>query len=123
MNSKLSLLFFLLSLCGVYAQGSVKITGRVLDKKLNEAIPYATITLKKGDTVITGGMTTDNGTFSITATADTYNLDIQFIGYTPYHKEIALKNATDLGTIYLEAESTTLADVNIVAERSTIDQN
>jgi len=122
MNSKLSLLFFLLSLCGVYAQGSVKITGRVLDKKLNEAIPYATITLKKGDTVITGGMTTDNGTFSITATADTYNLDIQFIGYTPYHKEIALKNATDLGTIYLEAESTTLADVNIVAERSTIEQ-
>ncbi|MCS4240296.1 outer membrane beta-barrel family protein [Myroides odoratus] len=122
MNSKLSLLFFLLSVCGIYAQGSVKITGRVLDKKLNEAIPYATITLKKGDAVITGGMTADNGTFSITAAADTYNLDIQFIGYTPYHKEIALKNATDLGTIYLEAESTTLADVNIVAERSTIEQ-
>jgi len=122
MNSKLTLLFFLLSFCGVYAQSSVKISGRVLDKNLNEAIPYATITLKKGDAVITGGMTSDNGSFTITAVADTYNLDIQFIGYTPFHKEITLKSATDLGTIYLEAESTTLADVNIVAERSTIEQ-
>lgn len=122
MNSKLSLLFFLLTLCGVYAQSSVKITGRVLDKNLNEAIPYATITLKKGDAVITGGMTTDNGSFTISAAADTYNLDIQFIGYKPFHKEVALKSAMDLGTIYLDAESTTLADVNIVAERSTIEQ-
>lgn len=111
-----------MAMCLSYGQTKAKISGLVLDKDLNEAVPYATISLKNGEQVITGGMTDNNGRFSFTVTAGKYGMDIQFIGYKPYHKEIDLATNTDLGTIFLVSDSTTLEDVNIVVEQSTIEQ-
>ncbi|MDR2221215.1 MAG: TonB-dependent receptor [Flavobacteriaceae bacterium] len=122
MKAKLTLFLFFAAMFVSFGQSKVKISGRVFDKDLNEAIPYATITIKKGEQVVSGGMTNDNGAFDLSIPSDKYSIDVQFIGYKPYHKELELTENTDLGLIKLSSETTTLEGVNIIAEQSTIEQ-
>ncbi|WP_271770112.1 TonB-dependent receptor domain-containing protein [Aquimarina algiphila] len=103
------------------------IQGKVIDKNLNQPIPYATIVINDGASkVITGGITTENGDFLITdIPKGNYTLKVQFIGYTTYSQgiEISKKNKDlNLGTITLEEAAEALDDVTIVAERTTIEQ-
>lgn len=122
MKTKLTFLFLMLTVFMGYAQNNIKISGRVLDKSSNEAVPYSTVTIKKGEEIVTGGMTSDNGSFSISVPSGNYLVEIQFIGYKKFNKDIQATSNTDLNVIYLEAESTTLEGVNIIAEQSTIEQ-
>ncbi|MBQ0735996.1 TonB-dependent receptor domain-containing protein [Aquimarina celericrescens] len=105
--------------------GSVK--GKVIDKTLNQPIPYATIVINDGaNKIVSGGITTENGDFSITDIPNgNYTLKVQFIGYTTYSQsiEISRKNKDlDVGTVALEEAAESLDDVTIVAERTTIEQ-
>ncbi|MBQ4822828.1 outer membrane beta-barrel family protein [Aquimarina sp. MMG016] len=105
--------------------GTIK--GKVIDKNLNQPIPYATIIINDGaGKTVTGGITTDNGDFLITdIPKGNYILKVQFIGYSTYTKsiEISRKNKDiDVGTVALEEEAQSLDDVTIVAERTTIEQ-
>ncbi|WP_430612047.1 TonB-dependent receptor domain-containing protein [Flavobacterium sp. JP2137] len=125
MKLKLSLLLFLVILSSGFAQNKVKISGTILDKDLKQAVPYATISVKENGLVVTGAITDDNGNFTVTnLAAKNYSVDIQFIGYKTLHKGVDLTKGADLqlGTLYLQSESTTLDGVNIVAEHSTIEQ-
>ena len=123
MKSKLTILFFLFTFTLSFAQQKSKVTGIVFDKTLQESVPYSTVTIKKGTEIITGAMTDENGKFDISLPQDAYNLSIQFIGYKDHNQDIKLtSNLLDLGTIYIEAEATTLEGVNIVAEQSSIEQ-
>ncbi len=103
------------------------ITGVVLDKKLQQPIPYVTIVVKttNGD-VVTGGITDDTGNFSITNIPEgNYTVSIQFIGYKTYETSITLtkKNRKiNLGSIYLEEDAEALDEVVVVADVSTIQQ-
>ncbi|MCP1995955.1 TonB-dependent receptor domain-containing protein [Flavobacterium sp. HSC-61S13] len=125
MKLKLCLLVFLGILTTGFAQNKLKISGNILDKDLKQAVPYATISVKELNIVITGAMTDDNGNFTVINLAPkTYSIDIQFIGYKTLHREADLSKGTDinLGTLYLQSEAVTLDGVNIVAEHSTIEQ-
>lgn len=125
MKLKLCLLVFLGILTTGFAQTKLKISGNILDKDLKQAVPYATISVKEQNIVITGAMTDDNGNFTVTnLAAKTYSIDIQFIGYKTLHREADLSKGADinLGTLYLQSEAVTLDGVNIVAEHSTIEQ-
>lgn len=123
MKLKLSAILFLIVLCSSFAQPNGKVTGTILDKISNQAVPYATVAIKEGETVITGIMSDDNGKFEITAPQKKYTLEVQFIGYTTYSTIIDLNtNLLDLKNINLEPEATTLEGVNIIAEQSTIEQ-
>ncbi len=132
-NQKLPFLLFLLFCCisstaksnNETIIGSLK--GKVIDQNLKQPIPYATIVINDGaNKIVSGGITTENGDFLITdIPKGTYTLKVQFIGYTTHSQsiEISRKNKDiDIGTITLAEEATSLDDVTIVAERTTIEQ-
>lgn len=103
------------------------ITGKVIDKTLQEPIPYVTVAIKdlQGN-IITGGVTDDNGEFTIKDIPEGKStVFIQYIGYKDYTTplEISRKNRrVDLGTIQLEENVSDLEEVVVRAETSTIQQ-
>jgi iron complex outermembrane receptor protein len=104
------------------------ITGKILDKNLQEAIAFAAIVIKSEDgaAIITGGITEEDGTFTIKNIPEgTHKFLVQFIGYKTYSQLIIIdKNhrKIDLGMVSLEAETQELSGVEVVAERTTIEQ-
>ncbi|HSP40528.1 MAG TPA: TonB-dependent receptor [Gillisia sp.] len=125
-------LFFIISIfisaAGFGADETIgKISGTVIDAELNEPIPYATIIINdlQGN-LVSGNTSGDDGTFIIDKVdAGEYNVKVQFIGYTPFTQKIIISSDRaniELGVISLAPDLAQLDDVNIVAERSTIEQ-
>lgn len=104
------------------------ITGKIIDQVLKEPVPYASVVIKsKTDgSTLTGGITDDFGVFEITDVPEgTVIFEAQFIGYKIYRKEITISSGNrkiDLGTIALEENVETLEGVEVVGERTTIEQ-
>lgn len=103
------------------------VSGVVLDKDLQEPIPYVTIIINDLEgNLISGNISQEDGSFNIKdIPAGKYNFQTQFIGYKTYSKEIEISrnNSTvTIGTIFLETDISMLDDVNIIAERTTIEQ-
>ncbi|AXG70191.1 outer membrane protein beta-barrel family protein [Kordia sp. SMS9] len=131
MKKLFSLCMLMLSI-GLYAQNPVPkigtVQGKVMDATSGEAIPYATIVIKsKADSkVLTGAISDDNGNFKIEKVpAGALIIDIQFIGYETVSKEVTITNdakVAELGTVSLAESATTLNEVEVVAERTTIEQ-
>lgn len=104
-----------------------QITGTVIDKNLNQPIPYVTVTINDvAGNIITGGVTDDNGVFTIKEIPEGKNVvNIQYIGYKTFSTEISITRKDrniDLGSIYLEEDIEALGEVTVTAERSTIQQ-
>jgi len=99
------------------------VSGKITDKETNQPLEYATIILKNNSTKeITGGISTENGTFNIDTKKGTYNITIEFLGFKPIsinNKEI-LKNIV-LGTIALDTDADNLDEIEIIAEKSTVE--
>ncbi len=103
------------------------IQGTVIDKNLQQPIPYATVAIHNGTgKIISGGISTEDGNFIIPdVPKGHYTIKIQFIGYKTYSQPIEISKQNkdlNLGTISLEEEAEALDDVMIVAERTTIEQ-
>ncbi|MFD0976209.1 TonB-dependent receptor domain-containing protein [Salinimicrobium gaetbulicola] len=103
------------------------VTGTVMDNDLHEPIPYATITVKnETGEIVTGTVSRVDGSFILEKLpAGKYLFEVQFMGYKTYSEEVIISNKKkefDLGEIYLNAEVALLNDVEVVAERSTIEQ-
>ncbi|MDG1573202.1 outer membrane beta-barrel family protein [Robiginitalea sp. M366] len=104
------------------------VSGTVLDPADQQPVAYAAIVIRSAadSTLVTGGITEDNGHFSIEKLPEgTFVLEVQFIGYKTYHKEFTITRSqrkVEIGTITLEAEATALEGVEVVAERTTIEQ-
>ncbi len=103
------------------------ISGKVIDAKTEEPVPYATIVVKdlEGKT-ITGGITDELGVFEIKKIPEGKSLvEIQFIGYQTLKREINLTSGNlkqNLGSLKLIEEAANLEEVTVVAETSTITQ-
>ncbi len=103
------------------------ITGFVIDKILQEPLPYVSIVIKDltGE-IITGGITDENGEFTIEGIPEgKSNLSIQYIGYKTYNTEIEISKKNrklNLGKIELEEDIEALDEVVIRAEITTIQQ-
>lgn len=125
MKNTLILLFLFVFSTSLIAQKAT-VSGTVLDKQTNKAIPYANIIIKSSDKIISGGITDDNGKFKISKIElNTYTLEIQFIGFKTFSRTITFtesNNKINLGTILLEEDATSLDAIAITAERSTIVQ-
>lgn len=131
MNKLLILLVFFTS--GVFGNTSTDpgalgtVTGTVIDKQLQEPVPYATVTVKnpQGE-IVTGTVSALNGTFTLEKLPQgKYTFQIQFMGYKTYTQEVVIaqdKMDLDLGQILLEPAVDQLDDVEVVGERSTIEQ-
>ncbi len=124
-------LFLVLALCiasNIIAQRPQKkpitITGTVLDKDTGQPLEYATLVLQnvKDPSVISGGISNEKGKFSVTTPPGIYNISIEYISYTTYKKDNqALRTTTDLGTITLALDVAQLDEVEVIAERTTVE--
>jgi len=125
----MKLKFFLFVLLGVIttaqAQNSGTVSGKIIEKSTNAPISYATVSIKDNGKVVSGVNTDDNGDFSIKNLAlKSYTIEIQYIGFRKYIGSVILSDNKKTATvnISLEEEATQLKGVNIVSERSTIEQ-
>ena len=125
MKLKLLQFFFFASLFSMQAQKNGVLTGKVTDKN-NIPISYASVVLKEADKIITGGITDDNGLFEIkNLELKNYNIEIQFIGYKTYKSSANFtlgQKSIALNKIELDEEATQLSGVDVISERSTIEQ-
>ena len=102
------------------------INGKIIDKNTKQPVPYVNVSVMEDNKIITGGLTQENGNFTIKGLAlKKYTVEIQFIGYKKITQEVTLSESNktaNLNTIAIEEEAEQLAGVEIVKERSTIEQ-
>lgn len=135
MKIKLLLVCFFGTLVSMQAQNAVtanlsekqgSVSGKIIDLKTSESLPYVNVVIKEANQLITAGVTSDKGIFYIkNLDLKNYNVEIQFMGYKTILKTITLSSDNknlDLGTISLQENAIELQGVNIVSEKSTIVQ-
>lgn len=126
MKFKLFLALLLCQFLTITAQTTGTISGKVVDNTTKKAFPYANVSIKKNNKTITGGITSESGNFNIKDIPfDSYVVEIQFIGYKNYSKNITLSTESkniNLNTIFLEEAAAQLEEVQIVSEKSTFEQ-
>lgn len=105
-----------------------QITGNVIDQDLQQPVAYAAVVVKalSDGATVEGSITREDGTFEIGKLPDgKFVLEVQFIGYKTYSKPFDISRGArslDFGTILLEEEATELSGVELVGERTTIEQ-
>lgn len=122
--NRLILAILVFGVTTVGAQTEITITGKVIDKDVNQPLEYATIAFfsKKENKIITGGITDLEGNFSIPVPPGTYDITVDYIAYTK--KTIpnrTLNKDTDLGVLVIGVDAQSLNEVTIVAERTTVE--
>ncbi|AUC15324.1 hypothetical protein BTO06_09295 [Tenacibaculum sp. SZ-18] len=104
-----------------------KISGKIIDKLSKEPLPYVNIIIRDtAKKVLTGGITDEKGIFNVRKIPEGKSIvEIQFIGYKTVSRDIIIESKNrniKLGTITLEEDSTTLEEVEVRAETSTVVQ-
>ncbi|CAL2090546.1 TonB-dependent receptor domain-containing protein [Tenacibaculum sp. 190524A02b] len=103
------------------------VSGKVIDQNTKEPLPYVNIVIKDtAKKIITGGITNENGIFSIKNIPEGNSIvEVQFIGYKTINKPITINRKNrkvNLGTISLQEDATTLDEVEVRAETSSVTQ-
>jgi len=128
-NLTLVLLFLFIGLSNFAQQGppaftKVKVTGKIVDKKSNQPLEYATITLKnqKNPKAVSGGITNNKGEYEADVIPGIYDITVEFISFKSI--DIKGKNITEktsLGTIALEDDASQLDEVVVRSEKSSVE--
>jgi outer membrane receptor protein involved in Fe transport len=118
---------FLLFSGKAVAQEGAAVSGHVLDKTDLSVLPYATVTLLRGDsTLLTGVITDADGRFTLIGVPNgNYILEVSYVGYAPISFPLligTLNKNFDFGKIYLQATSAQLADVTVTGSREIVSQ-
>ena len=125
-----SLLFTLFSTVALSAQKNpetskvIQVSGIVLDKDNGVPLEYATLILQsvENPSQVTGGITDQNGRFNVEAKIGDYNIRVEYISYKTY--TLSNKNLidnTNLGTISIAMDVAQLNEVELIAERTTVE--
>ncbi|PZX53305.1 outer membrane beta-barrel family protein [Algoriphagus chordae] len=119
--SKLAFLLFfsMLSCFQLLAQQSPRkgsfVTGNVLDIGSNSPLPFASIGIyTSADSLISGGLTDDEGKFQIDVPIGQFYALVEFMGYEPFQ--------TDPFTTSKEAPSYDLGQINMKTSASDLDE-
>ncbi|SFD06891.1 outer membrane beta-barrel protein [Algibacter pectinivorans] len=102
----------------------VNISGVVLDKETNLPLEYATIAFfsKAENKIVTGGITDAKGTFKIPVPTGVYNISIEYISFkTITLTDREIKKPENIGSFLLEIDAESLGEVEIIAERTTVE--
>ena len=103
------------------------VSGKVLDNN-NVAMAFAAIVIKKASdkSTVTGGISSEEGIFEVKGIpAGDFIIEVQTIGFKTFSKtiQISRKNKKiNIGTIVLEEDAEQLAGVEVVGERTTVEQ-
>ena len=101
----------------------VTISGKVIEKGTNLPLEYATIVFENAITKqLSGGITDENGNFKFEVVSGNYNVRAEFISFKNVTIPQKAFNAdSNLGTIQMEADVAQLNEVDIIAEKSTVE--
>ena len=116
----LCLLFFNLS----FAQKDIKVEGIVVEQDTNIPLEYATVTFKSkpDNKVVDGGITDEKGKFKVEIPAGTYDIFVEYISYkSKNYFDKSITENINLGTVALAIDVETLNEVEVVAERTTVE--
>ncbi len=105
-------------------QKNITITGTIVDNDSGQPLEYATLILQnvRNPEKVTGGITDVDGKFEVETNPGMYNILVEFISYTTYKKERQLlRSNTDLGNIGLVLDVEQLENVEVIAERTTVE--
>ena len=104
------------------------INGRVIESSSGNPVAFAAVVLKSNEdgSTISGGITKEDGSFELKKLPEgNFIFEVQFIGYKTYSVQLAIskqKRKLALGVIALEEEAEELSGVEVVGERTTIEQ-
>lgn len=113
MNFYKLLLIFLITLTAFSTYGQVKFSGTIHDND-NFPIPGATVLLKN-TTNRFDGTSDESGKFTIDAPSGNYVLEIRYLGYKPFIKDIEVidQNRFDIGIVELQESIEQLQTVEV----------
>jgi outer membrane receptor protein involved in Fe transport len=123
--------FFLLfaaaiAIDGFPQSGKVTVSGTIWDSKSNDALSYVNVIIRKANdsTFVGGTVTNDQGIFSIGGISPgNYVLEASFVGFKTRKRVFLvgrLSEFLDLGTIGLDEDATTLADVVVTGKQDAV---
>ena len=129
MKNIIILFICVLTFAQTYAQqkggpsSQIHITGKVIDFDTKEPLEYATVVIRpvEGD-LLSGGITDAKGNFDVKVAKGNYNISVEFISFKTktFNSRDVSKN-TNLGTIELALNAESLDEVEIIAEKSTVE--
>jgi outer membrane receptor protein involved in Fe transport len=124
MNKKITILFFLFCATLFAQKGStVTVTGKIIEASSKQPLEYATLIITDVKTKkVTGGVTNLKGNFSVSVPKGLYDMKVEFIGFkTKQLPQKELSTNINLGVITLSEDTETLEEIEIVAEKSTVE--
>lgn len=113
-----------LFLCALTFAQEVKVTGIIKDSDSGQPLEYATVAIynPNDNSIVTGGITDAQGKFSVPVKTGTYNFSFEFISFKKqFINKKSISSDTDLGVISLVADVESLQEVEIIAERTTVE--
>jgi len=90
----------------------------------NTPLEFATVVVNmpNSDEIVSGGITGEDGSFSVNLAPGTYDVTFEYIGFGKMIKKgLSIKTDTNLGKIVLAESSEALEEVEIIAERTTVE--
>ena len=105
------------------AQQEVNVTGKISEKDTNIPLEWATVVVYNTDgKIVSGGTANEKGEFNFTVNTGTYNVSFEFISF----EKVTISNKVidkdfSFGTIYLKEDATTLEEVELIAEKTTVE--
>ncbi|WP_452224566.1 TonB-dependent receptor domain-containing protein [Lacinutrix chionoecetis] len=124
LKATMSTLFIIAFSLFASAQKEVTLKGKIIDRETNTPLEWATVVVSDptDGKIITGGTANENGNFNITTKPGNYTISFEFISF----KKITIENkevndSFDFGTIFLEENTTTLSEVELIAEKTTVE--
>ena len=121
MNIKTRFLSILITLFFSTVLLAQTITGKITDA--TGIIPFANVTIKDNQyKIITGTTTDDDGLFKLKISKGTYTIEVSYLGYKNWKKEINVSANLNLGTIFLEENSQKLEEIVIKTEKRVLER-
>ena len=118
-------LSLLISYHTIAQKKQLEISGVIIDNQSESPIPFATVIIADSNTQqnITGTTTDEDGKFYVETQASNFYIEISFIGYKTMRidKFNIEKNQLNMGTIRLFEDSQALEEVEVRAEKSTME--
>ncbi|MDR0370266.1 MAG: TonB-dependent receptor family protein [Prevotellaceae bacterium] len=117
------ILFSILLFCAHLPMHAADIKGKIVEATTNRPLDFVNVVLSAPDseTIIAGAVSDIDGNFTIPSVKNgTYRLQISFLGYHAYNRDIAVgggKNI-ELGSIKLYEDSQVLGEVEVIGQGS-----
>ncbi|MBC8756952.1 TonB-dependent receptor [Kordia sp. YSTF-M3] len=121
MKLKITSLFVLFTFFTVLGQETYQVSGTLIASDSEKSVSFANAVLLRDGDVFKGSSSDASGAFIISnIPSGKYNLNISFLGYKTYSKEIEVTKTIDLGTIVLQKEIESLDGVTIATKKPVL---